>query len=200
MVFKSFSFCLVVLLIATAATPSEGKKSGGTWFFPGGGHHNNNAASLREQLTQIELNNNANLLVKLSDKNLPVAKTTLIANNWKNLLHSVGVQIEPTVISEDTIIVKVVDGKMYNDVKIYLNDELSVNAVLPINELMNSIENGEIELPGMGENENEQENENNEQEMEQEQEQEYRNEKKSSKKGKKSKSEKSKKSKKGKKK
>ena len=168
MAVKCFTVGLLFVLLATAATTDakKSKKGGPSWFFPGGteeveesgGSSGHGIRSLRNEINQLEAQNNGVLVVKLASKqNNP--KMSNLATHWTSLLNSVNVKIDTFVLSEDKLIVKIAEESkaLVPDVKQFLLDE---HNVLDVSSL------GEKNMFASSENDADINNENAENEME----------------------------------
>lgn len=193
MAFKKSTTVFLFVLILAASIPErvDSKKykndhvwqkvkpsSGGgpaSWFFPGGRsrstnqeaqnqNQNHNTKSIREQLATMESNHENILIIQLAASS---NKVTSLSTHWQNLMNSINVKIETFPLSNDKMIIKVLDQNFVQDVKQFIEDEVNVLTVENLIEFAGRI--GEnLEKEGQYDHEQEQDRE-----QEQEQEQEY---------------------------
>ena len=196
MAFKKSTTVFLFVLIIAASIPEkvDSKKykndhvwqkvkpsSGGgpaSWFFPGGRsrsanqetqnqNQNHHTKSIREQLATMESNHENILIIQLAAAS---NKVTSLSTHWQNLMNSINVKIETFPLSDDKMIIKVLDQNFVQDVKQFIEDEVNV---LSVENLMDFAGRISENLEKEGQYDHEQQERDREQEQEQEQEQEY---------------------------
>jgi len=134
---RSAIIACVFLLLATFNVTEAGKKvkeeyeqegeeesTGFGWLFEGWTRPSN--SNLREKMNRAK--NGAILFVEL-DPGLTVEQISRMTNDWKANLSTVNVNIEVFILDTERVIIRMKEGALADDVKLYLAEEANVVSV-----------------------------------------------------------------------